>query len=582
MSNHNTPPNFSNPPPNFSNPPNNHHPQMGVAGNYQNQNFMQPFIPNMQPPPPQPQPFMNAPNQLHMPQMGGLAPQNNANYNNNNPMFPMHNAAPQMNFTPIQGQILAQNLLNLLQQPNMNMNMNMNVPNGQFCPPVSYPMQNMNQQLPMQMQRQNPSQGVPYGMNNGPNPNPNPNPNPMFGFPNQGNHAMVPQNPMFSGNPQFGVVPGNQVRPQINPNEKNRVPANGNTNGFVSGGPFPPQQLQGNSSVPQNSNNTQSSAFRNSHSQENPNSNINTNFANSNWKGSPNKNFKNKQNRGGSQGGFQKSKFRDNNKGNRKTGFPNEHIKGKGPSNERAGNFGLNSEELQQEPKKSFTPNYSEQEIQQWREARKKNHPSSRGKIEKSEPSTSQGYKVIDREVLQRQLKEVLAKQAELGVEVAEIPSHYLKNGANQGPQSEEQNNTFTDRRKLRNNGKRNPARRSRNNKKQKLADKDFLENKKSSLLQKLMSADIKRDKSYLLQVFRFMAANSFFKDYPGKPLVYPSVLVKEVESEVYRGKKHLQDGKDVLEHDFKIVQNFVKDSENGNDNEDEEIYDEEEGEILE
>ncbi|GAU18978.1 hypothetical protein TSUD_178950 [Trifolium subterraneum] len=266
-----------------------------------------------------PQPFMNAPNQLYMSQMGDLGPQNNANYNNH-PMFPMHNAAPQMNLSQIQGQILAQNLLNLLQQPNMNMNMNMNVPNAQFCPPVSYPMQNMNQQLPMQMQRQNLSQGVPYSINNGPNPNP------MFRFPNQVNHAMVPQNPMFSGNPQFGVVPGNQVRPQIDPNEKHRVPANGNTTGFVSGGPFPPQQLQGNSSVPQNSNNAQSSAFRNSHSQENPNSN----FANSNWKGSPNKNFKNKQNRGGSQGGFQKSKFRDNNKGT----------------------FGLNSEELQQEPKK--------------------------------------------------------------------------------------------------------------------------------------------------------------------------------------------------------------------------------------
>jgi hypothetical protein len=239
---------------------------MGVAGNYQNQNFMQPFRPNMQPPPPS---FMNAPNQLHMSQMGGLVLQNNANYNN--PMFPvhgqgqqvMHNAAPQMNLTQIQGQILAQNLLNLLQQPNMNMNMNMNVPNGQFCPPVSYPMQNMNQQLPMQMQMQrpNPSQGVPYGMNNGPNPNP------MFGFPNQVNHAMVPQNPMFSGNPQFGVVPGNQVRPQIDSNEKNGVPVNGNTNGFVSGGPFPPQQLQGKSSVPHNTNNAQSSSFRNSHSQ---------------------------------------------------------------------------------------------------------------------------------------------------------------------------------------------------------------------------------------------------------------------------------------------------------------------------
>ena len=110
-------------------------------------------------------------------------------------------------------------------------------------------MQNMNQQLPMQMQR-------PYGMHPVQQ-------QPMFGFPpNQlPPHPMVPQNPTFSGNSQFGVVPGNQVRPPIAPN-----PAAGNPNGFVSG-PFPSQQLQGNTSVPHNTNNAQSSAFRNSHSQ---------------------------------------------------------------------------------------------------------------------------------------------------------------------------------------------------------------------------------------------------------------------------------------------------------------------------
>lgn len=144
-----------------------------------------------------------------------------------------------MNFSQIQGQILAQNIMTLLQQPNMNMNMSM---------PAPYPMQNMNQQLPMQMQR-------PYRMHPVQQ-------QPMFGFPpNQlPPHPMGPQNPTFSGNSQFGVVPGNQVRPPIAPN-----PAAGNPNGFVSG-PFPSQQLQGNTSVPHNTNNAQSSAFRNSHS----------------------------------------------------------------------------------------------------------------------------------------------------------------------------------------------------------------------------------------------------------------------------------------------------------------------------
>ena len=227
---------------------------MGHPGNYQNQNFMQqqqqPFIPqNMQQQQQQPPPFVSHPG-------AGFVPQNNATFN---PMFPVHgHGGPQVTHN---AQILAQNILNLLQQPNMNMP-NMNVPNAQFCAPGPYPMQNMmNQQLPpMQMQRQNPTQVVPYGMQ--------PGQQPMFGFPNQVPHAMVPQNPMFNGNSQFGMVPGNQVRPQVDPNEKNRVPGIGNGNGFVSGGPFPPQQLQGNNgSVPHNANNAQGSAFRNSHSQ---------------------------------------------------------------------------------------------------------------------------------------------------------------------------------------------------------------------------------------------------------------------------------------------------------------------------
>ncbi|CAK8534709.1 unnamed protein product [Lathyrus sativus] len=570
--NHNTPSN-PKPPPNFPNPPNNHHPQMGVAGNYQNQNLMQqPFMPNMQQPRP---PFMNPPNQLHMPHMGGFGfgPQNNGTFN---PMFPVHGQGqgqpPQMNLSQIQGQILAQNIVNLLQQPNMNMNMSM--PNaGQFSAP--YPMQNMNQQqLPMQMQRQNPSQPVPYGMHPGQQ-------QPMFGFPpNQvPPRPMVPQNPMFSGNSQFGAVPGNQVRPQIGPN-----PAAGNSNGFVSG-PFPSQPLQGNSSVPHNTNNAQSSAFRNSHSQENPNSNINTNFANSNWKGSPNKNFKNKQNRGGSQGGFQKSKFRDNNnKGNMRAGFQKDR-EDRGPNNEKAGTFGLNSEEHQQQPKRSYSVIYSEQEILQWRDTRRKNHPS-RGKIEKKQSEQPKNSKCIDREVLQRELKEVLAKQAELGIEVAEIPSYYLKNAANQGIQSEEKETTFTDKRKFKNKSRRNQNKRRWNSKKQKLADTDFLKNKKKpTLLQKLLSADIKRDQSYLFQVFRFMTANSFLKDYPDKPLVYPPVLVKEMGYEVYDGKKHLHGGKDAVEDDGAkgIVERFEESNDDDGDNGDGMVeFEEEEGEIVE
>lgn len=175
------------------------------------------------------------------------------------------------------------------------------------------------------------------------------------------------------------------------------------------------------------------------------------------------------------------------------------------------------------------------------------------------------------------QLKEVLAKQAELGVEVAEIPTYYLKNSANQDLQSEEKN-TFTDKRKFKNKSNRKLDKKSRFAKKQKFAGKDFSESpslnkRKPTLLQKLLSADIKRDKSHLFQVFRFMVVNSFFKNYPDKPLVYPSVAVKEMGLEGDAKDKHLQCGNGVLEHGNKVtVQKIVNHV----------SEDEEEGEILE
>ncbi|KAK7321681.1 hypothetical protein VNO77_32545 [Canavalia gladiata] len=569
-------------------------PQLG-AGNHQGQNLMSPFVPHMQLAL-NTAPFMNGPNhtlplqnnQLHMPHMGmagpqqgqphvrGLGPQNSVGNANFNPMFPvqgqvMHNAA-QVNLSQLQGQILAQSILNMLQQPNMNMNMSM--PNGQFCAP--YPVQNMNQQLPMQVP--NPSQVVPYGMH--------PGSCPMFGFPNQVPQAMVPQNSIYSANPQF--VPGNQVRPQIDPNEKNLVPPTVNTNAFASS-PFSSQQLQGNTSGSLNSNsaptnNCQPSAFRKPHSQDNPNSNAKTNVPNSNWKGSPAKNFKNKPNRGGFQGGFQKSKFHDINNEKRRSGFPKEH-KGKGPNNGRAGQDGL--KELKQEQQRSFSVTYTEQEIRQWREARKKKHPFSNNSQKKHSESLNDS-KAIDREVLQKELKEVLAKQAELGVEVAEIPSYYLKNSENKGLQTGGKNK-FNNKRKFQNKFDKKSDRKGRFAKKQKFAGKDSLESpskkRKPTLLQKLLSGDIKRDKSHLFQVFRFMVMNSFFKHCPDKPLRYPSVVVRENGSEGDEGK-YLHTGKDVLkgENDITVpkIVNHNKDNGHEHDSEDEDSDDDENDSIIE
>ncbi|KAG4953546.1 hypothetical protein JHK87_039140 [Glycine soja] len=568
--------------PTFLNPPNpnpQHFSKSNGVGNHQGQNLMPPFMQ----PPMNAAPFMNAANHnhfpLHMPHMGlpghqqgqphvgGLGPQNsvgNANYNN--PMFPpvqgqvMQNQA-QFNLSPLQGQFLAQSILNMLQQPNMNMSM----PNGQFCGP--YLMQNMNPQLPMQMP--NPSQGVPYGMH--------PGSCPMFGFPNQVPQAMVPQNSMFSTNPQLGFVPGNQVRPQIDPNEKNLNPPNVSANAFVSSSPFSSQQLQGNTSGSLNpnlahTNNSQPPAFM---KQEKPNSNIKTNVPNSNWKGSPSKNFKNKPNRGGFQAGFQKSKFHDVNNGKKGSGFPIEH-NGKGPNSGRGGHYGLKPKEHKQQPERSLSVTYTVQEIQQWREARKKNHPFNNN-IQKKHSEHPKDRKAINREVLQRELKEVLAKQAELGVEVAEIPSYYLKNSDNQALQSEGKNK-FTDKRKFQNKFNKKSDRKGRFAKRQKFDDKDFsespsLKKRKPTLLQKLLSSDVKRDKSHLIQVFRFMVMNSFFKHCLDKPLRYPLVVVKEKGSEVDGEEKYLHTGKDVL----KGGNEETCDSGEGIGK-----FDEEEGEIIE
>lgn len=52
------------------------------------------------------------------------------------------------------------------------------------------------------------------------------------------------------------------------------------------------------------------------------------------------------------------------------------------------------------------------------------------------------------------------------------------------------------------------------------------------TLLQKLLNSDIKRDRHRLLHTFKFMALNNFFKDWPAKPLEFPSVKVNQIELE--------------------------------------------------
>ncbi|KAK4285690.1 hypothetical protein QN277_002354 [Acacia crassicarpa] len=532
------------------------------AGILQNMN---PFMTNMQPMI-NPLPFMHAANNFHPLQNNQLVPphltlagqQNGVGNMNCNPLFQVqgHNMVNggQFNLSQAQGHILAQNIASLLQQNSMNMQ------NGQFCAPL--PLQNMNQQLPMPVS--NPAQVIPYGMP--------PGSHPMGSFPNQVPQAMFPQNPFSSANMQFNSVTGNQVpqtmvpqnpfsfanlplnhvagnqvRPQVNQNEKNPFSSANMQFNSVTGNQMPQtmvpqnpfssanlplnhvagnQQLEGNAQAPPNPYGLKhlhakhsQPAFTNP--QAKPMNNVKANAPNPNWKGSPSENFKNNPNRGRFQGGFQKSKFHDMNKGKKKFRAPKEH-RHNGFNKEKAGNSGVNYMEQNRKPKRSWSMIYTDQEIQQWREARKNYYPTK-----DNIPKKQRGQY---REVFRRELKKILARQAELGVEVAEIPSSYLKDSTTKGLEGGEKRNS-TNKRKLKKFERTD--RKERHSKKQKFANKDTSldpssDKRSPTLLRKLLSADVKRDKSHLLEAFRFMVMNSFFQDWPDKPLRYPSVVIKE------------------------------------------------------
>ncbi|PIN19132.1 hypothetical protein CDL12_08189 [Handroanthus impetiginosus] len=212
--------------------------------------------------------------------------------------------------------------------------------------------------------------------------------------------------------------------------------------------------------------------------------------------------------------------------------------------------------------------NYTEQEIRQWREERRKNYPSN-ANVEKKLKVNSTQSEVTDEvaKIRRQQLKEILAKQAELGFEVAEIPSCYLSDSELQTDGRQQKNkvfgkrdrchNNFDKKGKFHQNDRYSKRQRSENNgsanlphqsdqfsTKHRLANGSTtnirIDNKReSSLLKKLLSSDIKRDKKHLLQVFRFMVMNSFFESWPEKPLKFPVVIVKESgdESELVEEK---------------------------------------------
>ncbi|KAK9074491.1 hypothetical protein SSX86_007089 [Deinandra increscens subsp. villosa] len=177
--------------------------------------------------------------------------------------------------------------------------------------------------------------------------------------------------------------------------------------------------------------------------------------------------------------------------------------------------------------KKIPTLTYTDQEIKEWCEARKRNHPANGAVLKKYKKENKPSDNVTNQEAMLRrqQLKEILDKQAELGCEVADIPASYLSGFDKQNPKHDRQQQNkrgkFQNKRKT--SFQDRMAKRAKRPRDQKA--NDYKPKREPSLLHKLLSEDIKRDKNHLLQVFRFITANSFFNE---EALRFPSVIVRE------------------------------------------------------
>jgi cleavage and polyadenylation specificity factor subunit 4 len=135
----------------------------------------------------------------------------------------------------------------------------------------------------------------------------------------------------------------------------------------------------------------------------------------------------------------------------------------------------------------------------------------------------------LDASVNVQELKDVLAKQQELGFELPELPPGYLSETEDQC--DERKSKWKTQRRDSHFGNDNNNTRRPRfdrgdsQSKRPKVwnntrGDSAMLKSREPTLLRKLLSFDIRRDMHKLLHTFKFMAMNNFFKDWPDKPLL--------------------------------------------------------------
>ncbi|CAD5332050.1 unnamed protein product [Arabidopsis thaliana] len=352
---------------------------------------------------------------------------------------------------------------------------------------------------------------------------------PQFAMPNHINQLL----PNLLGNLQFAVANSNLMghslpnffQPSLEPHAFSSRPQLNSFNSL----PYPP--------VPNPHQNHQSGPPGFSEPRPQGQSVDNTNGSGPNGNDFRNK-FPKHQNFKGPGQGFQRPQLHQADNGKRKSGFNKDH-RGKGNNNKmKTGLDGSDTGNIAKEKKRSYALMYTPREVQQWREARRKNYPTKFLVEKKVKKNVSASILDEEAKMRRQQLREVLAKQAELGVEVAEVPSHYLSNndeqvngdrGNNNGRKGRFQNN--------RRNKRRHDRKDKFDNKKPRLEDKkssqdSSITTRKPTLLEKLLSADIKRDKSQLLQVFRFMVMNSLLKEFPEQPLKLPLITVKETGCE--------------------------------------------------
>lgn len=492
------------------------------------------FNPNPRNPAPfnNPNPFMGHGNQGSMQNNNpgsapGMPQQAHGVYGLQNP-----NALAGLPLNGSLGNLLAQNLLSgLLANGSMNaLNPNAGLVNAQLA--LQNQLQNVNQLLSMALS--NTSQLGSF--------------NPMAACGNPVAQGVIPQNGAFPGNPQLGMLQPNGVRQQANLNQQNSFypMVNGNAPNQFSA---PYQQMQKNfvptssgASIPHNSQamSSQPQGIQGNRDRMNISTPIHR----------QNRPF-NGDNKEGASNWRDRSQNAQNQYPQKMNGKQNFSNESREKGNIRDGGTELvhNSRNDSNGGKsRSLVMQYSDKEIDQWREERRKFYPTKANVQKKQLPDGKcSGDAEQEAELRRQQLKNILAKQAELGFEVPEIPPHYLTDeeskqlGSDQRKRPHKQNDRFQNRfnnkrGKFDHNkplGKRVPfPSKQQRQKNDNNTWKNQLNARKPTLLEKLLTSDVKRDRYHLLQAFRFMAMNSFFEE-DSKPLEFPKVFVKDAYSEV-------------------------------------------------